>query len=71
MDKRQNLKMFRLSHDLTQEQMAEKIGVDRQRYHHIESGNRLGRFDFWQKLQVAFDLSGEDIWQMQQTQKKA
>lgn len=61
-NKRLKLKQFRVGLDLTQEQMAEKIGCERGQYQGIESGSRGGSREFWQKLQAAFELTAEEVW---------
>lgn len=59
---RTNLKLFRVKHQLTQEEMADKIGCIRCTYAAIEGGTRNGRDFFWQSLQKAFDIPDEDMW---------
>lgn len=61
---RKNLKMLRVKHDLTQEEMAEKIGCDRGTYASIENGSRDGRLAFWQELQQAFEIPESDMWEL-------
>ena len=51
---RTNLKIFRVSLKLTQEEIAKKIGCNRGTYAAIENGSRNGRADFWLSLQKAF-----------------
>lgn len=67
MAKRMNLKVFRVKNDLTQAQMAEIIGVDRQVVAAVESGRCEGRQKFWEALQRAFQLSPEEIWSLMKT----
>ena len=60
---RLNLKLFRVSHDLTQEEIAEKIGVSRVTYYNVESGNRGGQLDvFWKNFQEAFDIPDSEMY---------
>lgn len=61
---RTNLKLLRVKHHLTQEQMAERIGCTRVNYSTIESGVRNGRDYFWMCLQKAFDIPDEDMWKL-------
>lgn len=51
---RTKLKLLRVSHQLTQEEMAKKIGCNRGTYAAIEKGTRDGLSGFWLKLQAAF-----------------
>lgn len=69
MVKRLALKQLRVAHDLTQEEMAERMGVKRVRYQNVESGYRAGTIDFWQKLQKAFNISDADMWRLLQQQE--
>ena len=56
------LASFRLQHGLTQEQMAQKVGLTRANYSMIECGARHGSFEFWKRLQDAFNISDSDMW---------
>lgn len=63
MEKRIALKQYRIGRDMTQDEMAEKIGVDRATYSAIENGNRDGGRAFWMKLQAAFpELEDAAMW---------
>ena len=59
---RKNLKIFRVQHDLTQDEISAKIGCTRATYSAIESGKREGRRAFWTDLQKAFDISNAEMW---------
>ena len=58
---RKGLYMFRHSLKLSQQAMADKIGVNRETYASIERGARNGSMTFWRKLQLAFNISDEAI----------
>lgn len=58
---RTGLYLFRHSMKLSQREMAEKIGCNRQTYAAIEIGKRDGRMTFWNDLKKAFDVSDADI----------
>lgn len=62
MVKNVELKKFRVGLDLTQAEIAAKMGVTRERYQKAESGAREVRQDFWRQLQAAFNLSDAQIW---------
>ena len=61
---RTTLKLLRVKHNLTQEEMADKIGVSRCTYAAIENGTRNGRDFFWESLQKAFNIPDEDMWKL-------
>lgn len=65
--KRTNLKVFRVRKNLTQAQIAEIIGVDRQVFAAVESGRCEGRLSFWEALQKTFKLSPDEIWSLMKT----
>lgn len=60
--KRLNLKCFRTKHKLTQQEMADKIGVPRIKYARIENGTAAGKLEFWETLQNAFGIPNEEMW---------
>ncbi len=62
MKKRTALIALRIRHNLTQEQIAERLEVTRGAYSQIELGTRDGRFDFWQRLQKEFNLTDSETW---------
>lgn len=59
---RTNLKVFRIQHVLSQEEIAAKIGCSRATYSAIENGTRAGRQMFWNSLQNAFDIPDADMF---------
>lgn len=56
------LKVFRAMHDLTQEQLAEKIGVSRQTVIAIESNKYLPSLGLAFKIARLFKVRIEDIF---------
>lgn len=54
--KRDNLYLFRCSKRLSQQEMADKIGVDRMTYAKIENGKSDGSMRFWNALKAAFAI---------------
>lgn len=65
---RLKLKTFRVSQNLTQQQMADKMGVSVCTYNLIENGKRRGSQAFWGKLQKEFNLEGGFVWLLQSDQ---
>lgn len=53
---REGLRKYRKSQGLTQQGMADKMGVSRQTYNYVEYGSRNGTMTFWYKLQKAFNI---------------
>lgn len=61
---RTNLKVLRVKHQLTQAQLAEKLGVSYATYNLIEQGKRKGSTEFWQRIQTLFNLTDAEMWQL-------
>lgn len=59
---RRNLKVFRVKHGLSQQEMADKIGVARSIYSEVERAKRNCSPTFLAKLQAAFDIPDADMW---------
>lgn len=62
---RNELKVLRVRHNLTQPQMAERCGVSLTTYNFIEQGKRRGSQQFWLTLQREFKLKDGEVWQLQ------
>lgn len=52
---RDNLKNARKAAGLTQQQMADKLGISLRYYQRIEAGDRTGDFEIWDNLE---DITG-------------
>lgn len=52
---RENLKKARQRLGLTQQQMAEKLGITARMYQRLESGEALGKITHWDRLE---DITG-------------
>lgn len=57
-----NIKVYRAMHDLTQESLAEKLGVTRQTIHAIEKGKYDPSLELAFKLSRFFGACIEDIF---------
>lgn len=55
MGERRNLKEARKAAGMTQQQMAEKVGISLRYYQNIEAGSRTGDFEIWDALE---DITG-------------
>lgn len=62
--KRDNLYLFRCSKRLSQQEAADKIGVDRMTYARIENGKSDGSMRFWNALKAAFDLDDRKLMEL-------
>lgn len=62
--KRYNLKNFRQKHDLTQSEMAEKLGISKSYYVHIELGHVDPSFRVATKIGEVFDGEYDDIFEL-------
>ena len=58
------LKLLRVKNQLTQQQLAQKLGVSCTMYNLIERGQRKGSIDFWTKIQQLFNVSDADMWKL-------
>ena len=65
----ERLTTIRLEENLTQEQLAEKLGVDKQMIYRIESGKIRLSTDFLQKICQTLDVSA-DYFFLQSTNRK-
>lgn len=59
-----------LNGNLTQEEMAKKIGISTGAYCLIETGKRVGSAKTWKKIQELFSLTDEQTWKLQKNNKK-
>lgn len=64
MAKRLKLKQLRVGLDLSQEQMADTLGVSRSMYAAIENGQRYGRLPFWKTLEVTHNVPQQEVYEM-------
>lgn len=53
---RANLKAARNDKGLTQQQMADKLGIGLRQYQRIESGHAYGTFEVWDILEDIFKV---------------
>lgn len=53
---RNNLKQARLNAGLTQQQVADKLGISLRYYQNIEAGERTGDFQLWDMLEDLFNI---------------
>lgn len=53
---RENLKKARKDAGLTQEKMAEKLGISGRHYKYIESGKVIGHVELWDAMEDLFGI---------------
>lgn len=53
---RENLKAARKAASLTQQQVADKVGITLVYYQKIEAGERVGSIDIWDALEDLFGV---------------
>lgn len=53
---RENLKRARKAARMTQQQVADKVGITLRYYQNIEEGSRIGSFEIWDKLEELFNI---------------
>ena len=63
-NKRMALRLFRVSRDLSQNQMAEKLNYSFSHYSLVERGYKDGSQDFWNTLQRVFDIPDSEMWRL-------
>lgn len=61
------LKVARAEHNLSQAELAEKVGVSRQTINSIETGRYIPSTTLALKLARAFAMAAEDIFQLEDT----
>lgn len=66
--KRRELKILRVKHDLTQQQLADELGINVGTYNLIENGKSNGSRKIWLKLQELFNLGDAEVWKLQNPQ---
>ena len=62
MQKRKNLKVFRIMKNLTQKEMAAKLRCSYSMYSLIERGERDGTLSFWHNMQQTFEIPSSEMW---------
>lgn len=65
MGKNTALRALRFEHgDLTQVEAARLANVSTTDYNMIENGVKVGSFNFWHKIQMAFGVPDSEMWRM-------
>lgn len=53
---RENLKKARKNAGMTQQQVADHLGISERYYKMIEAGDRTGDFEIWDSLEELFEI---------------
>lgn len=69
MQKKTELRVLRAKNGLTQQGMADILGINRSTYSQIESGKRKGSVEFWAKMQSKFDYSDTEILELMKCER--
>lgn len=64
--KRKTLHKARIKKGLTQQQVADYLGISLRYYCHIEAGTRNGDFEIWDALESLFAIHQKDLRQLSQ-----
>ena len=65
MERYKNLRDIRYqNNELSQEEMAKRIGITKSAYCLIERGQRFGSFKTWLKIQSLFNLTDAEVWRL-------
>ena len=64
--KRTKLKVLRVKHDLTQTDIAKRVGVTTGYYCDIENGKRDGGNKFWNTLKDEFGLTLREVYEIRE-----
>lgn len=64
---RENLKKARQDAGMTQKQVAEYLGIHERYYKALESGEKLGGIEFWDKLEDLFKIHQRELRELSKT----
>lgn len=65
----ERMKILRITHNMTQADVAEKIGISLSLYNLIENGKRVGTIEAWVKIQKLFSLSDKEMLSLMKDEK--
>ena len=65
----EKMKILRITHNMTQSDVAEKIGISLSLYNLIENGKRVGTLQTWEKIQKLFSLNDKEMLSLMKDDK--
>ncbi len=63
---RNNLKKARQSKNMTQQEVADYLNITKRHYQFIESGDRIGAIDLWDRLEDLFTIHQRELRRLDQ-----
>jgi transcriptional regulator with XRE-family HTH domain len=60
-----NLKKIRIEHNLTQRQLADKVGLEQSQISNLETGRRLGSVTIWDRLEKVLNVDQRTLRQVE------
>lgn len=58
------IKTIRQDLGLTQQEVADKIGISITSYNQIEQGKMVARLETWKRLQDVLNINDSEMWQL-------
>ena len=58
---RERLRAARLANGMTQQQVADRLGISLRYYQNIEKGDRTGDFEIWDELEDVFGVHQREL----------
>ena len=59
------LKELRLSHNLTEQQLADQIGISLKTYKSYEAGKTVPRIDIFRKIVLALETTADELLELE------
>lgn len=67
---RTNLKVLRVRNNLSQQEMAERLGCTRATYQAVENGQRTGSQRFWTAVHDKFMIPDCEMWELMKDEQE-
>ena len=63
-DMRTKLKLKRISLNISQGEMAKRLGLTKQAYYKFEKGTTFGKMETWENIQTILGFSDDEMWEI-------